>query len=220
MAASYKWAGDVYTSELHYKNAKVMYNMMRTNAGMYIKAGQSVAQMQSLIPDEYIEVFEPMQQAAPTTPYSEVKEVLERDLGRKIEEIFSEFSQTPVASASLAQVHKAKLRETGEIVAVKVQHPTIQRNTDGDLAMCKLAGVLCEIIFTNFRYKWAFDETVKQVPKELDFKRELKNAERCQKMFEGHPRVKVPKLFPDLTSRRVLTMSFEPGVSITKVKQM
>ena len=79
--------------------------------------------MESLIPDEWVEVFEPMQMQAPTTPYDEVKRVLEEDLGRPLEQVFSEFSERPVASASLAQVHKARLRESGEYVAVKVQHP-------------------------------------------------------------------------------------------------
>ena len=81
--------------------------------------------MESLIPDEWVEVFEPMQMQAPTTPYDEVKRVLEEDLGRPLEQVFSEFSERPVASASLAQVHKARLRESGEYVAVKVQHPQI-----------------------------------------------------------------------------------------------
>lgn len=115
--------------------------------------------MESLIPDEWIEVFEPMQMKAPTSPIDEVKRVLEEDLGRPISEVFSEFSETPVASASLAQVHKARLRSTGELVAVKVQHPQILTMTEGDLAMCVLAGQLCEFFFPNFRYKWAFDET-------------------------------------------------------------
>ena len=79
--------------------------------------------MESLIPDEWVEVFEPMQMQAPTTPFNEVKRVLEEDLGRPLEQVFSEFSERPVASASLAQVHKARLRESGEYVAVKVQHP-------------------------------------------------------------------------------------------------
>lgn len=156
---SYRWHWENITPELHSKNAKILFDMMSTNGGVYIKAGQSVGQMESLIPDEWIEVFEPMQMRAPTSPIEEVKRVLEEDLGRPLSEVFSEFSEKPVASASLAQVHKAKLRSTGEIVAVKVQHPQILTMTEGDLAMCALAGKLCELLFPNFRYAWAFDET-------------------------------------------------------------
>jgi len=86
--------------------------------------------------------------------------------------------------------------------------------------MCVLAGQLCEFLFSNFRYKWAFDETAVQVPKELDFRLEVRNAMRCREIFEGHPRVHVPKVYPELTSLRVLVMSFEKGVSVTKVKEM
>jgi len=120
---SYKWAGDNITSELHTKNARIMYEMMKTNGGIFIKAGQQIAQLESLVPDEWIQVLEPMQMAAPTTSFERVKRVVEEDLGKPLDQVFSEFCETPVASASLAQVHKARLRETGEIVAVKVQHP-------------------------------------------------------------------------------------------------
>ena len=79
-----------------------------------------MGQLESLVPDEWIEVLEPMQMAAPTTGFEDVKQVVEEDLGMHLEDVFSEFSPTPVASASLAQVHKARLRGTGEVVAVKV----------------------------------------------------------------------------------------------------
>ena len=75
-----------------------------------------------LVPDKYIEVFDPLCQEAPTTAWKDVKAIVEEDLGRPIHEVYSRFEQTAVASASLAQVHEAVLRETGERVAVKVQH--------------------------------------------------------------------------------------------------
>ena len=86
--------------------------------------------------------------------------------------------------------------------------------------MCTLAGELCEKLFTNFRYKWAFEETAKNIPKELDFRRELKNSIRCQEIFAGHPRIKVPKAYAEYASQRVLVMSFEKGVSVTKVREL
>ena len=79
--------------------------------------------MGDLLPDEWIEVFEPMCNMAPTSPTKAVRQVVEEELGRPIEEVFSSFSEKPIASASLAQVHKAILKSTGEVVAVKVQHP-------------------------------------------------------------------------------------------------
>lgn len=93
---------------------------MRTNAGVYIKLGQMVGQLDQLIPPEYVKAFEPMLMYAPKTPFNDVKAIIESDLGCKLEDHFSEFDEKPLASASLGQVHKAKLKSTGETVAVKV----------------------------------------------------------------------------------------------------
>lgn len=82
--------------------------------------------MDSLVPDPYIEVFEPMCQNAPTSSFEDVKRTFEADTGLKLEETFSDFSEKPMASASIAQVHKATLKTTGEVVAVKVQHRVIR----------------------------------------------------------------------------------------------
>ena len=90
--------------------------------------------------------------------------------------------------------------------------------TEGDLAMCVLAGSLCEFFFENFRYKWAFDETAVQLPKELDFRKEMVNAQRCQNIFTGHENIVVPKLYPEISNQRVLVMSYEPGIPVSKVK--
>ena len=77
------------------------------------------------MPKEYIETFEPMCMQAPRTKYEDVKKIVESELNIKIEDVFSEFAELPIASASLGQVHKARLKSTGEIVAVKVQHQWI-----------------------------------------------------------------------------------------------
>jgi predicted unusual protein kinase regulating ubiquinone biosynthesis (AarF/ABC1/UbiB family) len=85
-----------------------------------------MGQLDNLVPKEYIASFEPMLQQAPKTGFQDVKSIVEEELGDKIENIYSEFAEEPVASASLGQVHKAKLRSTGETVAVKVQHQWIK----------------------------------------------------------------------------------------------
>ena len=73
-----------------------------------------------MLPKQYIKTFEPMLQQAPKTSYEDVKSIVELELGKKLEDIYSEFDEKPVASASLGQVHRARLRSTGEVVAVKV----------------------------------------------------------------------------------------------------
>ena len=89
------------TSETHYKAANRMFKCFCLNGGFYIKFGQMMGQLQSLIPDEYLEVFEPMCQQAPTTCWKDVKSVVELELGKPISQVFSEFDEKPFASASL-----------------------------------------------------------------------------------------------------------------------
>ena len=135
MASDYLLAGDKITSETHYKAANRMYTCFCNNGGPYIKLGQLFGQLQSLVPDEYCEVFEPMCMKAPTTPFTDVKKILELELGKPMSEVFSEFEQKPLASASLGQVHRAKLRSNGHNVVVKVQHRFIKEQVPGDLGM-------------------------------------------------------------------------------------
>ena len=92
-------------------------------------------QLEALVPPEYIKTFEPMCMRAPTTSFEDVKRIVEEESGKKLEELFEHFEERPIASASLGQVHKARLRSTGETVAVKVQHRWIRENVGGDLTM-------------------------------------------------------------------------------------
>ena len=86
--------------------------------------------------------------------------------------------------------------------------------------MVNLIGDACEWIFPNFRYKWAFHETTEKIPHELDFREEIVNVEKCQEIFKGHDRIKVPKVYREASNSRVLTMSFEPGLTVSKVREL
>jgi aarF domain-containing kinase len=147
------------------------------------------------MPQEYIEAFEPMCMKAPTTPFEDVRSIIELETGKKLEETYSEFSERPIASASLAQVHKARLRSTGEIVAVKVQHKWIKEQVPGDLRMIEFATDVARKIFPDFKYSWLAEEFRAKLPLELDFRLEARNCRRCADMFKGNKRVKVPKVF-------------------------
>lgn len=120
MAYDYLSAGDNINEDTHYKAANRMYEMFCANGGPYIKLGQMFGQLEALVPPEYIKTFEPMCMRAPTTSFPDVKLIIEEETGKKMEDLFLEFEERPIASASLGQVHKARLKSTGEVVAVKV----------------------------------------------------------------------------------------------------
>ena len=110
------------TNEKHTHNAKLLYETLKINGGCYIKCGQVIALLDLVVPQEYSDTMKPMLNEAPVSDYSVVKAIIAEDFSRDINEIFSEFDEKPLASASLAQVHRARLRLTGKEVAVKVQH--------------------------------------------------------------------------------------------------
>jgi aarF domain-containing kinase len=110
--------------------------------------------MQLLLPPEYCETFEPMCMSAPRTPFSDVKKIVESEIGRPMSEIFDYFEEEPLASASLAQVHRAKLKGSDEIVAVKVQHMWIREQVPGDLRLIQFATDVACSIFPDFKYGW------------------------------------------------------------------
>ena len=86
--------------------------------------------------------------------------------------------------------------------------------------MTELAGILAEKFFPNFRYKWVFEETCEKLPLEMDFRLEAKNCQRCAEIFDGHPRIKVPKVHSEFTTERTIVMEFMEGVNVTKLNEM
>lgn len=157
---------------------------------------------------------------APRTDFADVKKIVEFELGKKLEDVYSEFEEKPLASASLGQVHKAKLKSTGEVVAVKVQHKWIKEQVPGDLRLIQFASDCAMTIFPDFKYGWLPEEFQVRLPRELDFNLEASNAERCKAIFKGNRNVAVPSVYREFTAERVLTMSYEPGIPATKVKEM
>lgn len=107
--------------------------LCKKNGGIYLKTGQYLGSLESMLPKEYTDTLKVLQDKAPTVPVERVKVIIETDFGKKLEEVFSEFEEEPLAAASLAQVHKAVLKATGQEVAVKLQFPTLRVQTHYDM---------------------------------------------------------------------------------------
>ena len=127
----------------------------------------------------------------------------------------------PTASASLAQVHTATCKETGKKLAIKVQHRGLRETSKGDLLAMGTVVMLADAIFEEFKFGWICEELTPQLPKELDFVNEGRNAEEAAANLErtGLDCV-VPRVLWDFTSSRVLTMEFEEGFKATDVESI
>jgi len=216
MAADYSLGID---SEKHQKHAKKLLAVLQKNGGCYVKFGQILGQLDLLVPDEYCEAMKPTLQDARMSPWTDVAQTIEDDLKKPVAELFAEIDKTPIASASLAQVHKAKL-QTGEIVAVKVQHRWIREQYPGDLRVLEFLAKTGKALFPDFDYLWLIDDLKRSMVMELNFNQEAENAEQCKRMFRGNSHIAVPSVYWGLSSERVLTMSFEEGLSIAETEAL
>lgn len=135
------------------------------------------------------------------------------------EEIFTSFSPTPIGTASLAQVHKATLKD-GTVVAVKVQHPYVRGNSMVDMKTMEACCKLLAWVFPDFNMQWLVDESKKNLPIELDFVNEGRNAEKVAGLFKRFKWLRVPKIYWEHTSDRVLVMEYVEGGQVDDVQYM
>lgn len=185
----------------------------------FVKLGQLLSNRRDFLPKELITELEKLQDEVPPVDQKAVKKVLQRELSKPIEEIFYSFDYNPVASASIAQVHKAVLRN-GKTAAVKIQRPGIQRRIDTDLEILFLIANLTERYIPETRYFGPCDfikEFQVQIRIELNFMRELLHMQKFGNQFRQNEYIHSPEVYPSLTSRRMITMEFIEGVKISHI---
>lgn len=182
----------------------------------FIKIGQAMSTRPDLIPLEYIQELSQLQDRVPPFSSSEAIAVIEEELGQTLNSAYREFKTTPLASASLGQVHRAKLH-SGEEVVVKVQRPGLRALLDLDFQVLKRQITLLNRLVPGVRkYKLQdiYREFFELLYQEIDYIHEGENAERFGKNFQGDSQVIVPKIFWSHTTTKVLTMEYVPGIKI------
>ena len=206
-------------SEIHLRSAIRLRTMCCTNGGAFIKVGQHLGSLEYLLPMEYVETMKVLHNQAPQSAITDLFKVLEEDLGKKVEDTFVQIDPEPLGAASLAQVHKATLKD-GTVVAVKIQHPKVKRHSFVDIKTMELLLHGVNFVFPGFQYMWLAEETKKNLPLELDFIHEGRNCERVERLFKHLKFLKVPKIYWDLSSERVLTMEFCEGGKVNDREYM
>lgn len=204
----------------HRKAANRLLQLCRENKGVYIKVGQHLANLDYLIPEEYIATLSSLFDDAPDTSIEDVREVVREDLGAYPEDLWKDFDHQPIASASLAQVHIAYDRTTGEKLAIKIQHRGLRETSRGDIYALQLVVNALERMFPEeFCYGWIMEEIAPQLPRELDFRNEGGNSEKAaHHLARAKINCVVPKVHWEQTTDRVLTMTFEEGFRSTDVE--
>jgi ubiquinone biosynthesis protein len=185
----------------------------------FIKLGQALSMRPDFIAVEYVEELARLQDDVPPCPFEKIQTIIESEFNRPIFDLFDRFEKTPVASASIGQVHRARLT-TGAEIAVKVQRPGLERIIAVDIGiMYHIAGLIErhieEIAF--IRPMRIVDEFARTITRELDYHREADHMERFAANFENDPTIHIPKVFRELSSRRVLTMEFIRGIKASDV---
>lgn len=188
----------------------------------FIKIGQSLGTRADLLPLSFVKALGELQDNVPKFPNEIAFARIEKELGRKINEVYAEFDIEPIAAASLGQVYRAKLF-TGEEVAVKVQRPNLEGIIKGDIEILRKVAKFAERFPSlNENADWAgmlreFDETVHE---EMDYAKEGKNAERFDESFKDWETVHVPKIYWSASSEKVLTMEFIRGTKVVDLPQL
>jgi ubiquinone biosynthesis protein len=181
----------------------------------FIKLGQLLSTRADLVGVPLAEELTMLRDHVPADDSAAIHRIIESELGQPADELFAEFDDEPVASASIGQVHRARLL-TGELVAVKVQHAGIHRKVHEDLDVLAGLAILAEHIpeFAQYRPRETVAEIARMLRRELDFGREERNLTQFTVFFEDETTVHVPLAFTELCTSRVLTMEWVDGVKL------
>lgn len=186
----------------------------------FIKLGQLLASRPDMIGPEIAEDLKKLRDNTPTTPFEQMREVLESELGKPLEEIYSEFNETPLGSASIGQVYKATLKETGEEVAVKIQKPNIYDIIVVDVKiLVNLAGKADKYITKSRTYNLPaiMKEFERSIFKELDYMEEVMNIQKVTNNFKDDESIAIPQAFREYSSSKVITMELVDGYEISEL---
>ena len=201
---------------VHKSLAKALLNTLTKLGPCFIKVGQSLSTRPDLVRKDWLEELTNLQDNLPPFDHDTALEILRKELGAPANKLFDEFPSKPVASASLGQVYKARIKEK-DWVAVKIQRPGLKYIIRRDLVILRALGVLLGPVLPlnlGFGLGEIIDEFGKTLFDEIDYEKEARNAERFADLFANNPSVLVPKVLREVSSRKVITTSWVNGTKL------
>ncbi len=203
----------------HQRRAERLTRVLGELGPTFIKLAQLFSARADILPEPYLSSISTLQDQVPPDPWGAVARVLEQELGRRPEEVFESFDETPLAAASLGQVHRARVE--GREVVVKVLRPGVEEKVALDLDISFRFLFWLNVLFPNHHIR-ALTNLVREfsvrVGEEMDFRHEAENMETFRKFFSGERQVKIPEVLEAYTRRRVLVMEYCPGTKIDRLQ--
>lgn len=211
---------DALRTSAHERTAKAMLGMVRAEGGVFVKMGQHMC-ASPVLPKIYVDTLRVLMDQAIPRPLAETRQTWRDEFGRELEGEFSEFREEPLATASLAQVYEARLKEDGREVAVKVQHRDVARLFRVDMKITAAYYSLLGTFFPGLDFSFLVEELDRAFKEELDFELEARNGKRARQLFQRPGgNVVVPGVIDRLSSKKVLVMEFEEGFRVDNVAAM
>jgi predicted unusual protein kinase regulating ubiquinone biosynthesis (AarF/ABC1/UbiB family) len=198
------------------KSAELLAETMGQMKGAFMKLGQMVSFVSEDVPPHVREALAQLQAQAPAMPFPLLRDTLEKELGRPLERAFARFNVTPLASASIGQVHRAQL-PSGEEVVVKIQYPGVADAIRADLANVNVLYGRVGLMYPNLDPGPQVDELRARIGEELDYLAEARSQRAFLDLYGGHPFIRVPRLHDEYCTPHVLTSEFVAGQSFGEV---
>src|SRR5438132_9466239 len=198
----------------HQRSANRVLDTAASLGGALIKACQFASTRPDLLPAVYIRTLAPLQDSMPARPWPEIEKAITRELGRRPQNVFAQIEREPVAAASIAQVHRARLHD-GREVAVKVQYPDIENLVATDLAVLEQIVKAIARLVPAMQLQPIVDYLNETLPLELDFTHEAESMTNLRTALAHRPDVLVPTVVPELSTEHLLVMDYIEGIKIT-----
>ena len=198
--------------QYHVKTAEEVTEMMGQMKGVFMKLGQIMSFAHPSLPEQAKATLRTLQSDAPPMDFHLARGVLEQELGGDLARFFKHVDETPLAAASIGQVHRARLN-SGEQVVLKIQYPGVDSAIESDLQMTAGLAAMVQLVHRNTDAKSVVHELKTRLLEELDYRRELRNQALFGALWAGHPLIKVPAVHSEYSTKRVLCQEFCRGMN-------